>query len=185
MELSLIMERLVKAEQFEAKMKVKVDEEEKFKFKSASGCKKQFKFNLRLKDGFVGDLKSELENCFDKVLPEGVGSLMKKAEKAIDDRNLKLKIGDEFGLVAMEEFGEEDLARNKEEERKLKVFRKEKEARELKAGGALTGFRSETAGGRGSRWRERERCFSCLEVGHFAAECGKQGSRRGSRGTRR
>jgi hypothetical protein len=54
-EMSMILERLVKAEQFEAKMKVKVDEDEKFKFKSESGCKKQFKFNSRLKDGFGGD----------------------------------------------------------------------------------------------------------------------------------
>ena len=141
-EMSMILERLVKAEQFELKMKVKADEDDKFEFKSESGSKKQFKFNSRLKDGFVGDLKSELENCFGRV-PEKVSSLIKEVERVIDDRNLKLKIGEEFGMAAMEEFAEEDLARNKEEGKKLEVFRKEREARELKTGvGARSrGFR--------------------------------------------
>ena len=132
-EMSMILERLVRAEQVELRRKVKADEDDKFEFKSESGCKKQFKFNSRLKDRFVGDLKSELENCFGKV-PEKVSSLIKEVERVIDDRNLKLKIGEEFGMAAMEEFAEEDLARNKEEGKKLEVFRKEREARELKMG---------------------------------------------------
>ena len=133
MERSMILERLVKAEQFEVKMKIKADEVDKFEFKSGSGCKKQFRFNSRLKDGFVGDLKSELEDCFGKV-PEKISSLIKEVEKVIDDRNLKLKIGEEFGMAAMEEFAEEDLARNEEEGKKLEVFRKERKAWRLKMG---------------------------------------------------
>jgi len=107
-ERSMILERLVKAERFGVKMKIKAEEVDKFGFKSESGCKKQFRFNLRLKDEFVGELKSELEDLFGKV-PEKIGSLIEEAEKVIDDRNLKLKIGEEFGMAAMEEFGEEDL----------------------------------------------------------------------------
>ena len=182
--MDLVMERLVKSEKFNVKMKVKVEEEEKFKFKSESGCEKQFKFNLKMKDRFVGDLKSELENCFDKVLPERVGSLVKKVEKVIDDQNLKLKIADEFGFDAMEEFGKESLARDKEEDRKLKVFRKEKKARGLKAGGGFAGFRRRAPRGWGATWYV-DRCFSCLEVGHLAPDCARWGSRRGFKRTRR
>ena len=179
-ELDLVMERLVKAEKFNVKMEAK-EEEEKFKF-SKSGCKKQFKFNLKMKDRFVGDLKTELENCFDKVLPEGVESLVEEVEKVIDDQNLKLKIADEFGFDAMEEFSNEDLARNREEERKIKVFRKEKKAREQKT------VKKGRASGRG--WKNLppgvgRRCYSCSGVGHVAADCGKQGSRRGFKGARR
>ena len=137
-ERSKILERLVKAEQFGVKMKIKAEEVDKFGFKSESGCKKQFRFNLRLKNEFVGELKSELEDFFGKV-PEKIGSLIEEAEKVIDDRNLKLKIGEEFGMAAMEEFGEEDLARNERERKKLKVFRKEREAWGLKVGGSSRG----------------------------------------------
>ena len=137
-ERSMILERLVKAERFGVKMKIKAEEVDKFGFKSESGCKKQFRFNLRLKNEFVGELKSELEDFFGKV-PEKIGSLIEEAEKVIDDRNLKLKIGEEFGMAAMEEFGEEDLARNEGERKKLKVFRKEREALGLEVGGSSRG----------------------------------------------
>ena len=141
-EKAMILERLVKAERFGLKMKVKASEDDKFEFKSESGFKKQFEFNLKLRDRFVGDLKSELESCFGKI-PEKISSLMTEVEKVIEDRNLKLKIGEEFGIAAMEEFSEENLARNEGERKKLEVFRKEKEAKEFKMGiGAKSrGFR--------------------------------------------
>ena len=142
MEKAMILERLVKAERFGLKMKVKASEDDKFEFKSESGFEKQFKFNLKLRDRFVGDLKSELESCFGKI-PEKISSLMTEVEKVIEDRNLKLKIGEEFGIAAMEEFSEENLARNEGERKKLEVFRKEKEAKGFKMGiGAKSrGFR--------------------------------------------
>jgi hypothetical protein len=179
-ELGLVMERLVKAEKFNVKMEAK-EEEEKFKF-SKSGCKKQFKFNMKMKDRFVVDLKTELENCFDKELPEGVESLVKEVKKEIDDQNVKLKIADEFGFEAIEEFSNEDLARNQEEERKIKVFRKEKKDRERKT------VKKGKASGRG--WKNlppgvSRRCYSCLGVGHVATDCGKQGFKRGFKESRR
>ena len=112
-EMDLIMERVVRAEKFNVKLKAK-EEDEKFKF-SKPGCEKQFKFNIKMKDRFGVDLKTELERCF---------------EKEIDEQNFKLKVADEFGFEAMEDFSKEDLARNKEEEKKIKVFRKEKKDRE-------------------------------------------------------
>ena len=61
-------------------------------------------------------------------------------EKEIDDQNLKLKVADEFGFKAMEDFIKEDLARNEKEE-KIKALRKEKREREEKGGGKA-GLRS-------------------------------------------
>ena len=127
MELGIVMERLVKAEKFNVKLEAK-EEEEKFKF-SKSGCEEQFKFNIKMKDRFGDDLKAELERCFKKELPEGVESLVKEVKKEIADQNVKLKVADKFGFDAMEDFSKEDLARNKEEEKKIKVFRKEKKDR--------------------------------------------------------
>ena len=123
-----IMERLMKAKKFSDKLKAK-EEDEKFKF-FKSGCERQFKFNIKMKDRFGGDLKTELERCFEKELPAGVKILVEEVEKEIDEQNVKLKVADEFGLEAMEDFNKEDLARNKEEEKKIKVFRKEKRDRE-------------------------------------------------------
>ena len=96
------MERLVKAERVNARLEAK-EEEGKFKF-SKSGCETQFKFNIKMKDRFGDDLKTELEKHFKKELPEKVESLVKEVKKEIEDQNLKLKVGDEFGFIAMEDF---------------------------------------------------------------------------------
>ena len=105
-----IMERLEKAERINAKLEVK-GKEKKFKF-SKSGCEKQFNFNSKIKDLFGDDLKVELEKHFKEGLSEKIGGLLKEAEKEIEDKNLRLKIADEFGYKAMEDFIKEDLARD-------------------------------------------------------------------------
>ena len=61
-----IIERLEKAERINAKLEVK-EKEKKFKF-SKSGCEKQFKFNVKMKDRFGDDLKVELQKHFKEVL---------------------------------------------------------------------------------------------------------------------
>jgi hypothetical protein len=143
-----IVERLVKAERINARLEMK-EKEGKFKF-SKSGCETQFKFNIKMKDRFGDDLKVELKKHFKKELPEKVGGLVKEVEEEIDDQNLKLKVADEFGFKAMEDFIKEDLARNEKEEKKIKALRKEKRDREEKVGGkaGLQGFWFRGVGGR-------------------------------------
>ena len=135
-----IIERLEKAERINARLEVK-EKEKKFKL-SKSGCEKQFKFNVKMKDMFGDDLKVELQKHFKEGLPEKVGGLVKEAEKEIVDQNLRLKIADEFGYKAMEDFIKEDLARDDKEEKKIKALRKEKKEREEKGRGkaGLRGF---------------------------------------------
>ena len=50
----------------------------------------------------------------------------------MDDQNHKMKIADEFGFKALDEFLKEELARNAKEEKKIKRHRKEKKEREEK-----------------------------------------------------
>ena len=126
-----------------------------------------------------------------------------EAEKEIDDQNLRLKIADEFGYKAMEDFIKEDLARDEKEEKKIKALRKEKKEREEKDKGkaGLRGFRfrgfdskdkdfgswRNFYGGRsrkgtdGFKSKEDIKCFNCQAVGHMARDCVKLSSRGRSR----
>ena len=176
-EMDSIMERLRKAKKVSDKLEAK-EEDMNFKF-SKSGCKKQFKFNIKMKDRFGVDLKTELERCFEKELPTGVKSLVEEVEKEIDEQNVKLKVADEFGFEAMEDFSKEDLARNKEEEKKIKVFRKEKKDRERKTGkkGSSRGVK---------KFHDAyNRCFSCWRFGHVTRDCVRRDSWQGFRDSRR
>ena len=177
MEMDSIMERLRKAEKVGDRLKAK-EEDKDFKF-SKPGCEKQFKFNIKMKDRFGVDLKTELEGCFEKKLPKEIESLVKEVEEVIDEQNVKLKIADEFGFGAMEDFNKEELARNKEEEKKIKVFRKEKKDRERKTG-LLDSSR------RVKRFRDAyDKCFNCLRVGHVARDCAWRNSWRSFSDSRR
>ena len=185
-EMELIKKRLMRAEKFLVRLKAK-EEDGKFKF-SKTGCEKQFEFNIKMKDRFGIDLKTELESCFEEKLPAGVKSLVEEVEKEIDEQNVKLKVADEFGFEVMEDFSKEDLARNKEEERKIKIFRKEKRDREEKTVKKIPfGVRGEVMSRRRKGYRKAlyDRCYSCFGVGHIAADCVRQGSGRGSKRDRR
>ena len=123
----------------------------------------QFKFNIKMKERFGVDLKAELEGCFEeKKLPKEIESLVKEVEEVIDKQNVDLKIGDEFGFGAVEVFNREELARNKEEEKKIKGFRKEKDEsdRERKIRRKVKNFSNAYI-----------QCFNCLRQGHVAREC--------------
>ena len=110
-EIDSIMERVKKAKKFSDRLEAR-EEEQKFKF-SKLGCEKQFKFNIKMKDIFAVDLKTELEVCFEKNLPKEVEDLVKEVEEEIEGQNVKVKVADEFGYSAMEDFDKEELARNK------------------------------------------------------------------------
>ena len=137
-----ITERLEEVERINSKLKKK--EKDKFKFTKV-GCKNQFKFNNKIRDISVDRMKVELKKHFKNGLPAKVEELIKEGEKEIEDENHKLKIANDFGFKAVEEFTREDLARNDAEEKKIKRFRKEKKEREEK----VRGYRS-FRGGRGS-----------------------------------
>ena len=135
-----ILERLGEVERVNTKLKKK--DEDKFTF-TKKGCENQFKFNNKIKDIAINRMKAELQKHF-RTLPSKIDELIKEGEKEIDDGNHKLKIANDYGFKAVEEFTKEDLARNDEEEKKIKRFRKEKKEREEKAR-SYRGFR----GGRG------------------------------------
>ena len=139
-----ILERLGEVERVNIKLEKK--DEDKFTF-TKKGCENQFKFNNKVKDIAIDRMRAELQKHF-KTLPPKIDELIKEGEKEIDDGNHKLKIANDYGFKAVEEFTKEDLARNDEEEKKIKRFRKEKKEREEKARG-YRGFRGGRGGFRG------------------------------------
>ena len=154
-EMDSIKERVKKAKVFSDRLEAK-EKEQDFKFVKPS-CERQFKFNVKVKSIFGVDLKAELETCFgEKKLPKEVEDLVKEVEVEIDEQNVKLKVADEFGYPAAEEFNREDLARNSDEERKIKIFRKEKKERVRRGGGRVSA-------------RIRLRCR--YSPGHFSRDC--------------
>ena len=201
-----LMERVEEVERVNAKLEVK-EKEKKLKF-SKSGCETQFKFNSKIKDLWGDELRVELKKHFKEGLPEKIEGLVKEGEKEIDDQNHKLKIADEFGFPALDDFIKEDLARDEKEEKKIKALKKDKKEKEEKSrsrrgrGGYASGkggFRGFSFRGFSSRDRnfygrrsnkgtdslkdkEDIKCFNCQSLGHMARDCVKPSS--GGRGRR-
>ena len=140
-----LLERLGEVERVNTKLKKK--DEDKFTF-TKKGCENQFKFNNKVKDIAVDRMRMELGKHF-KTLPPKIEELIKEGEKEIDDGNHKLKIANDYGFKAVEEFVKDDLARNDEEEKKIKRFRKEKKEREERVMRGYRGFRGGRSGFRG------------------------------------
>jgi len=138
-EMKEVVDRLEEIERINTKLKKK--DEDKFVW-TKKGCETQFKFNNKVKDIAVDKMRVELRKHF-KTLPPKIEELIKEGEKEIDDGNHKLKIANEFGFKAVEEFVKDELARDDKEEKKIKRFRKEKKEREER----LRGYH----GGRGGR----------------------------------
>ena len=123
-----IAERLEEVERINAKLEKK-EKDKDFKF-TKTGCENQYKFNIKIKELCGEKMRVELKKLFRDGLPPKIEELIKEGEKEIDDENHKLKIANEFGYKAVEDFTKEDLARNEKEEKKIKWLRKEKEREE-------------------------------------------------------
>ena len=191
-----IAERLEEVERINAKLEKK---ENDFKF-TKTGCETQYKFNNKIKEICGEKMRVELKKHFRNGLPEKIEELIKEGEKEIDDENHKLKIANEFGFKAVEEFTKEDLARDEKEEKKIKLLRKEKKEREEKSRsyrGNRSGrdsFRSFKDGyrGFGNSYKDKKfegkrsnlegdkfkskddvKCYNCQGFGHMARDCSK------------
>ena len=151
-EMQKITERLAEVERVNAKLEKKAKDKE-YKF-TKIGCENQFKFNNKIKEICAEKMRVELKKHFKDGLPQKIEDLIKEGEKEIDDENHNLKVADEFGFKAVEDFTKEDLARDDKEEKKIKALRKEKRGREEKYR-SLWGGRAGRSGFRGFRGGHR------------------------------
>ena len=104
-------------EQLDSLKRKSAEEEPEFKYKSN---KKQFKFNTDVKDKFNQMLeRAGVDDAITKIANEGMSLL--------DNRNKLISIADRDGWDVVEYFEADPLTKNDEEEKKLRVARKEAE----------------------------------------------------------
>ena len=104
-------------EQLDSLKRKSAEEEPEFKYKSN---KKQFKFNTDVKDKFNQILeRAGADDAITKIANEGMSLL--------DNRNKLISIADRDGWDVVEYFEADPLTKNDEEEKKLRVARKEAE----------------------------------------------------------
>ena len=76
---------------------------------------------MDVKEIYSDKLRAELKASYGRRdIPTRVEDVVKEGEVKIDDQNHRLKIADEFGFKAVDEFEKDELARNPTEEKKIK-----------------------------------------------------------------
>ena len=106
-------------------------EEERRDFKSA-GLREQAKHAYELMDCHNIELKDELDSHF-TTLPGSLEQVLARGMYLLKERVQELKIADEYGWSGVAVFKKDELARNPEEEKKLKLLRKEKKEQVTKS----------------------------------------------------
>ena len=110
----------------------KMAEQMKEKDWSNAGIRKQAEWVIEIRE-YQEELRSRLQAKFGEF-SGSLNEIMKAGEKLVHDRIHLLRIADKFGWAGANDFMEEELARDEKEEKKLKVIRKEFEAKREKKG---------------------------------------------------
>ena len=129
-----------KMEKFESKKKEKEW--------SNTGVKKQAEFAIDIRE-HQEELNVRLEMEFGPV-SDSLREFIKQGESKVHNRIHLLKIADKYGWAGATDFQEEELARDDKEEKKLKVIRKEFEAKKDKRNHGGGKYKSTTYRGKGT-----------------------------------
>ena len=148
---------------------------------SRAGTEKNVKFAEDVRQAYSTDMKRILRKMFSPAdIPAIISDQLSKGDKIVEDRIHLMRVADEYGWAACVEFQKEELARNAEEERKIRRLRKEKaaqlkqslEKKEKEEARKKAGFGS---GAASSGWRnggaKKAVCYRCNRTGHIARNC--------------
>ena len=125
---------------------------------SRAGTEKNVQFAEEVRKAYSTDMKRILRKMFSPDdIPSIISDQLSKGDKLVEDRIHLMKIADEYGWGACVDFQKEELARNADEERKIRRLRKAKLAqikqeKERKEKEESARKRRETVAGGGS-WR--------------------------------